>query len=108
MSVLQTAADRRAFGRRPTHLHAIVYARGLRPIRCVVKDMSEGGARFELSESFRLPFTIRVVWEGSALEAVCEVRHQRDTTVGAMFIDGQGPKIVNTILGPVPKALAQS
>ena len=91
-------AERRAFGRRPTHLHALIFTRGFRPIRCVVKDISEGGARLEMSESFRLPLNFRLVWEGSEIAASCEVRHQKDSTVGAMFVDGHGPKIIREMM----------
>ena len=106
MSAEGSGAERRAFGRRPTHLHAIVHTRGFRPIRCVVKELSEGGAKLELSESFRLPPNFRLVWEGSRMETMCEVRHQTDATVGAMFLDGKGAEIVKYMLAIPQKSVA--
>jgi hypothetical protein len=99
MSIVGLGAERRAFGRRPTHIHGMVYTRGFRPIRCIVTDISEGGARLELSEAFRLPPNFRLMWEGSGMETMCEVRHQSDAMVGAMFLDGKGAEIVKYVLG---------
>lgn len=100
MSSSLQGAERRAFGRKRTHIHAIVYTRGFRPIRCVVADISQGGAKLELAEAFRLPPNFRLVWEGSGMESMCEVRHQSEATVGAMFLDGKGAEIVRYILAP--------
>lgn len=99
MIELSVGADRRAFGRRQTRQHAFVRLRGVRPVRCLVTDLSEGGARLELAQLCRVPLNFRLEWEGTGLEAMCEVRHQDSLTVGAMFTDGQGPKIIKAIFG---------
>lgn len=96
---LPVDADRRAFGRRKIQQHAFIHLRGVRPVRCLVTDLSEGGARLELAQLCRLPLSFRLEWEGIGLEAMCETRHQDTTTVGAMFTDGQGPEILKAIFG---------
>lgn len=85
-----TGADRRAFGRRPTNLHAVIHIPRRPPIRCVVKDISEGGALLELAGAASLPMRISLVWDGSGVEARCEVRHVSGTRVGVQFICDNG------------------
>ncbi len=70
MIELPVGTDRRAFGRRQTRQHAFVHLRGVRPVRCLVTDLSEGGARLELAQLCRVPQNFRLVWEGIGLEAM--------------------------------------
>ena len=98
MSSISLSADRRAFGRRPTYQFAITHRSGRAPLRCVVRDISEGGALLEFGEPVSLPSCIRLVWEGSSLEADCEVRHIQGTRVGVQFRGDAGTRIVKESL----------
>ena len=108
MIALPVGADRRAFGRRQTRQHAFVHLRGVRPVRCLVTDLSEGGVRLELAQPCRVPFSFRLEWEGIGIGAMCEVRHQDSLTVGAMFTDGQGPQIIKAIFGASKRRMASA
>lgn len=39
---------------------------------------------------------------------MCEVRHQDSLTVGAMFIDGQGPQLLKAISAKSKRPLASA
>ena len=87
MSINHPSSERRAFGRRQTHDHAIVRVTGRPPLRCLVKNISDGGALLEFSEPVWLPFTFRLIWEASKREEDCETKHQNGTRIGVSFAE---------------------
>jgi PilZ domain len=93
MKQLATGADRRAFGRRPTNQHAVAHIAGRAPLRCSVRDISEGGALLDFGEAVSLPWRLRLVWDGTGEAAECEVRHVRGGQAGVQFICANGPRI---------------
>ena len=93
MSAIRSYADRRAFGRRPTNQHAVAHVTGRAPLRCVVRDISEGGALLDFGEPVSLPHRLRLVWDGSGEHAECEVRHVQGGNAGVQFICSNGPRI---------------
>jgi hypothetical protein len=78
--------EQRAFGRRQTLEHAIVRIAGRPPMRCIVRDISEGGALLDFGEQVWLPFNFRLVWEGTQREEDCETRHQNSGRIGVQFV----------------------
>jgi PilZ domain len=93
MTTYSNPADRRAFGRRPTNQHAMAHIVGRAPLRCAVRDISEGGALLEFGEPVLLRNRLRLVWEGTGQQAECEVRHVQGAKAGVQFICPNGPRI---------------
>lgn len=85
--------ERRAFGRRLTYQHAMAHMFGRAPLRCVVRDISEGGALLDFGCVVLLPSRLRVVWDGTGQQAECEVRNIRGEKAGVQFICPNGPRI---------------
>jgi hypothetical protein len=98
MAMSSNPADRRAFGRRPTNQHAMAHIAGRAPLRCVVRDISEGGALLDFGEPVLLRNRLRLVWEGSSEQAECEVRHVQGSNAGVQFICPNGPRIARQSL----------
>ena len=86
MSFGKPPAERRAFGRRQTEEHAIVRVAGRPPMRCVIRNISGGGALLDFGEPVWLPFTFIVFWEGTKREETCEMKHQNGGRVGVSFV----------------------
>ncbi|MCB1485657.1 MAG: PilZ domain-containing protein [Hyphomicrobiaceae bacterium] len=91
--------ERRAFGRRPTNIQAKLRI-GYRYLDCIIKDLSEGGARLELDANLDLPARFWLAWDDQP-EIVCEVRHQRGTVAGVQFAR---PIVISTRLTVEPSA----
>lgn len=98
MKAPPAGADRRAFGRRPTYQHGSVLIAGRAALRCVVRDISLGGALLEFGEPVSLPSRVRVVWDGTEQSAQCEVRHVQGHRAGVQFICDVGPRIARETL----------
>ncbi|NOT70302.1 MAG: PilZ domain-containing protein [Hyphomicrobium sp.] len=98
MAISRNPADKRAFGRRPTQDHAIVRVAGRPPMRCVIRDISEGGALLDFGTEVWLPFQFKLIWEGTKREEDCEARHQNGGRVGVMFVT---QKTENTAKGVI-------
>jgi PilZ domain len=90
-------SDRRAFGRRPTYHHAVVYRSGRTPLRCVVLDISTGGALLDFGGPVHLPGRVRLAWDGYDLEVECDVRHADGFRVGVQFLSDIGARIIDDI-----------
>ncbi len=102
-----SSADRRAFGRRPTFQHARAVMSGRPPLRCIVRDISEGGALLDFGEPVSLPYRLRLVWDGSGASAECDVRHVQGANAGVQFTCQDGPRIARESValhagGPLP------
>ena len=76
MNSSPSLAERRAFGCRPTYQFAVVHRSGRTPLRCAVRDVSEG----------------------SSLEADCEMRHAQGSSAGVQFVGDVGARIVRESL----------
>jgi hypothetical protein len=77
--------ERRAFGRRQTSDHAIVRVQGRPSMRCVVKNISEGGALLDFGAEVWLPYNFQLVWETGGREEACEIKHRNGPFVGVLF-----------------------
>lgn len=77
--------DRRQFGRRHAHVHAVIAARGRPVVPCVMRDVSEGGALLEVAHPEWLPSRFRLVVEAYRLEVDCEIMRRTETAVGVRF-----------------------
>ena len=88
MSARQTVIERRQFGRRQTILHAMIYPRGRPSIRCIVRDLSAGGARIEVDTPAWLPSRFHLIIEATNFEADCEIMHRSHDDVGVRFSTG--------------------
>jgi hypothetical protein len=86
MTIPRTPPERRSFGRRQAFEHAIVRIPGRPPIRCTLLNISDSGAFLDFAEQVHLPFSFRLVWEGSNREEQCELRHQNGARVGVNFV----------------------
>ena len=98
MSFGKPPVERRAFGRRQAEEHAIVRVAG-RPLqRCVIRNISEGGALLDFGEPVWLPFSFRLQWEGTKREETCETRHQNGGRVGVLFVAKKAAEAGNELL----------
>ena len=78
--------ERRTFGRRQTNDHAIVRVPGRPAIRCVIKNISDGGALLEFDAPVSwLPFSFQLTWETGARREDCEIKHHNGNRVGVAF-----------------------
>jgi hypothetical protein len=79
-------AERRHFGRRETSIHGTALIPGRPNAPCLLRNISIGGAQLEFLSEVWLPFTFELVVESRGIRVWCEVRHQRGTTFGVMFV----------------------
>lgn len=78
--------ERRQFGRRRTQMHGWIRVPGRPALPCVVHDISEGGARLEMSDTNGLPFRFRLQIDADGFETDCEIKHQTPTSIGVGFV----------------------
>lgn len=78
--------ERRQFGRRRTQLHAWVRVPGRPQYPCIVRDLSEGGAKLEFDDTSWLPARFHLTIDADGFESDCEVRHQDATHAGVEFV----------------------
>ncbi len=90
--------ERRAFGRRETQEHAVVRIAGRPPLRCVVRNVSQGGALLDFGQDVWLPFQFRLLWEGSKREELCDIKHQNGTRIGVSFVAHEHKDIDTRVL----------
>lgn len=96
--IARKPVEQRAFGRRATQDHAVVRIAGRPPLRCMIVNISEGGALLDFGGEVWLPFQFRLIWEGTKREEDCETRHQNGGRVGVMFVT---PKEESTAKGVI-------
>jgi hypothetical protein len=78
--------ERRAFGRRRTHLHGFVHTSGRPAVPCIVRNISEGGALLEFdSDPFWLPSYFTLTIDSDKFAARCEIRRKTPHGAGVMF-----------------------
>ena len=78
--------ERRTFGRRATHEHAIVRIPGRPALRCVIRNISDGGALLDFGDEVWLPYSFQLHWESSRRQEACEVRHSNGGRIGVLFV----------------------
>ncbi len=83
---LQAPKDKRRHTRQKGFWSAIAVLPGRIPLNCVVRDLSEGGARLEFQVAVRFPARFQLFIEANDREYDCEVRHSGDYGVGVQFI----------------------
>ena len=79
-------AERRKFGRKDTHVEALVVAPGRNAVRCTIKNISQMGALLEFAAPFKCRSNFRLYVEGDKLDAQCQIRRQDGTSVGVEFV----------------------
>ena len=79
--------ERRKHPRRKGFWRAFACLPGRAPLSCIVRDISEGGARLEFAEALRFPPKFRLFIEAHNIEYHCEVRHVSANSVGVFFYD---------------------
>ena len=77
-------SDLRSFGRRSTHVHAIVEVDNRKCFPCTIENFSERGAFLVASACDALPS--RFVLKVAAIEIGCEVMRRKGSAVGVRFI----------------------
>lgn len=82
-------SERRNAPRREVHLEAKAGLRFDAPVACVVRNISAMGALIEFPEAVTVPKTFRISIDSAMFSAECELRHQKGTTVGVMFISNR-------------------
>ena len=83
-------SDRRQFGRRCVHEHAIAHFPGRPALYCIIRDLSVRGAFLLFRGPVFVPFWFQLVVEHRDIKTLCEVRHQSTPGVGVMFIEEAG------------------
>ncbi len=84
-NTVEMGADRRAFGRRDTNVAGVVRLSNHVSHECVIRDISEGGALLEFPVPVNLSGRLRLSFDGSGQEIICEARHARSNRVGVEF-----------------------
>lgn len=85
----QNLKDKRRHSRQKGFWSAIAIMPGRVPLNCVVRDLSDGGARLEFSEPLHYSTRFQLFIEAHDREYTCEVRHSGDYGVGVQFIHSQ-------------------
>ena len=97
-----SGGDRRAFGRRHSCIHAVLYVPGRPASPCLVRNFSESGALLELNERLDPPFRVKLRLDSQGRDIECEVRHCRGNRMGVSFIgDGVADELARALGGLV-------
>lgn len=81
-----SVVEKRKYPRRQGFWRAIACLPGRAPLNCVVRDISEGGARLEFTQVVVFPSRFQLYIEAHNLEYDCEVRHSGAYGVGVEFM----------------------
>ena len=81
------ATDRRQHRRRQTFMPGTVTVAGRPPIRCVIRNISDGGALLVLEKPQSLPYGFLLEIDGQDDIYGCEIRHHYGLKVGVEFVD---------------------
>lgn len=65
----------------------IVFNQGFSTITCVVRNLTEGGAKLELDTMSGVPDEFTLVFDTGAAERTCSVRWRKGNAIGIQFID---------------------
>lgn len=84
--------ERRLFGRRTTRTYAWVEMATRPRVSCIIMNVSRTGALIELMDNVPLPIQFKLVVEHLPGCEFCEVRHQRERSVGLLFIESLAPE----------------
>lgn len=64
----------------------IIFQRGLRSIPCIVRDLSDGGAKLQFENAFMLPKQFDLHIDLEDFEVTCERRWEEGLTCGVQFV----------------------
>lgn len=98
------AASRRRFGRRQSCILAAAKMPGRRPIRCIIRNISEGGALLDFGYKVEPSATFEMEIEGYGLKFHCETRHKGNHGVGVCFLNGDPAPLLRELDSPLPPA----
>lgn len=87
MSEFEPPHENRKHPRRKGFWRAVAFLSGRAPLNCIVRNISEGGALLEFSETPHFPNRFKLYIEAHNTEYHCEVRHSGDYGVGVFFYD---------------------
>ena len=87
MSLNDSNADRRQFGRRHTHVTGQIKVPGRATLTCIVRNISDGGALLVFQRPEWVPFGFLLTLDGEDKTYGCEVRHHFGERVGVAFVD---------------------
>lgn len=79
--------ERRQFGRRLAHIHGRIKIAGRPPIPCLIQNLSVRGALLKIGVPTWLPYLFTLVLDETKCEFHCEIRHQRETSIGVNFAE---------------------
>ena len=82
---IENGADRRAFGRRDTHMAATVRTANHTYYDCVIRDISEGGALLEFTAPVQVSGRLWMSCKGLGQDIIGEVRHVQGNRAGVQF-----------------------
>lgn len=82
--------DRRVFGRMQMREHAWVHCDGLKPVPCIVRNISRSGALLEFLHAFPPPMNLALQLEGHRALIKCEIRHYEPPLCGVRFLLSSG------------------
>lgn len=77
--------ERRQFGRRATFKRGVLVAADGFEMRCIVVDLSDGGARLTAQDAERAPATFDLVVAEDDFTVACAVMHRTDNSLGVRF-----------------------
>ena len=88
MKPASNPADRRIFGRRESHIEAVVTIGGRHSEPCILRNISDQGALIEFASDVPAAATFRLRIDAKDAEALCEVRHRNGKLLGVRFVGG--------------------
>lgn len=91
-----SVTDRRVEHRRRTYLGAqVIFNRRLNVYDCLVRDMSEGGAKLVFAAPAMLPASFEIVVNTSGDSKQAEVKWRSKLAAGVSFVEGRGAPFVS-------------
>jgi len=65
----------------------IVFNQGFSTIDCVVRNLTQGGARLQIESTSGLPDQFTLIFDSDRRECTCSVRWRKGNALGVQFID---------------------
>jgi hypothetical protein len=82
-------SNRRKRARQRVTQRAVIRSEGARPMRCIVQDISEGGAKLKVGAETPDRFDLLLSPSGS-VRRHCRVIWRTDEAIGVSFVDEKG------------------
>jgi hypothetical protein len=99
MTEKSNGIERRKFGRKETNLDATARLASGLIAKCVIRDLSQGGALVEFPDGAVQPGRLRLSWEGNA-DVLCEVRRVAGNRAGVEFTNSAHLNIARPMVEP--------